>query len=171
MALSLPNLFESEHAAPARSPAGLRAERGEDLRLRDGHGRALTDLRLSVTDRCNYRCVYCRTGNEGAQFTELPIAIYTRMLRVFVSLGIEKVRLTGGEPLLREGLLDLIRETAEMQPAFSEAPLDIAMTTNGHLLAPMAGKLKAAGNPRDARKRFGVDRIHADRDALEPGGL
>jgi len=158
MALSLPNLFESEHAAPARSPAGLRAERGEDLRLRDGHGRALTDLRLSVTDRCNYRCVYCRTGNEGAQFTELPIAIYTRMLRVFVSLGIEKVRLTGGEPLLREGLLDLIRETAEMQPAFSEAPLDIAMTTNGHLLAPMAGKLKAAG----------LKRITVSMDAVDP---
>src|ERR1700677_4258758 len=98
----------------------------EALRLRDSFGRAITDLRISVTDRCNYKCVYCRTGNEGAQFTELPIAVYARMLRVFVSLGIEKVRLTGGEPLLREGLLDLIRETAEMHSAFSEAPLDIA---------------------------------------------
>ena len=112
MALSLPNLVEPGHAAPAMPSAAPHADRGEALRLRDGHGRALTDLRLSVTDRCNYRCVYCRTGNEGAQFTELPIAIYARMLRVFVSLGIEKVRLTGGEPLLREGLLDLIRETA-----------------------------------------------------------
>jgi len=158
MALSLANLSELEHAAPAMAPAAPQAERGEALRLRDGHGRALTDLRLSVTDRCNYRCVYCRTGNEGAQFTELPIAIYARILRVFVSLGIEKVRLTGGEPLLREGLLDLIRETAEMQPAFSDAPLDIAMTTNGHLLAPMAKDLKAAG----------LNRITVSMDAVDP---
>jgi GTP 3',8-cyclase len=70
-------------------------------RLRDKFGRAITDLRVSVTDRCNYKCVYCRTGNEGAQFTELPIADYLRMVRQFVSLGVEKVRLTGGEPLLR----------------------------------------------------------------------
>ncbi|WP_158785634.1 GTP 3',8-cyclase MoaA [Granulicella sp. L46] len=138
--------------------AALHAECGEALRLRDGHGRALTDLRLSVTDRCNYRCVYCRTGNEGAQFTELPIATYARILRIFVSLGIEKIRLTGGEPLLREGLLDLIRETAEMRPAFSDAPLDIAMTTNGHLLAPMARKLKAAG----------LTRITVSMDAVDP---
>ena len=158
MALSLPPIFELEHAGPEMAPALLRSDRGEDLRLRDGHGRALTDLRLSVTDRCNYRCVYCRTGNEGAQFTELPIAIYARMLRVFVSLGIEKVRLTGGEPLLRHGLLDLIRETAQMQPAFSDAPLDIAMTTNGHLLAPMAQDLKEAG----------LSRITVSMDAVDP---
>jgi cyclic pyranopterin phosphate synthase len=158
MALSLPSLFEPEHVLPVRSSAALQAKRDEALRLRDGHGRALTDLRLSVTDRCNYRCVYCRTGNEGAQFTELPIALYARMLRVFVSLGIEKVRLTGGEPLLREGLLELIHETTEMQPAFSDAPLDIAMTTNGHLLAPMAQKLKAAG----------LKRITVSMDAVDP---
>ncbi len=158
MALSLPNLAEPEHAASAMVSAALHAECGEALRLRDGHGRALTDLRLSVTDRCNYRCVYCRTGNEGAQFTELPIATYARILRIFVSLGIEKIRLTGGEPLLREGLLDLIRETAEMRPAFSDAPLDIAMTTNGHLLAPMARKLKAAG----------LTRITVSMDAVDP---
>jgi cyclic pyranopterin phosphate synthase len=131
---------------------------GENLRLRDGHDRALTDLRLSVTDRCNYRCVYCRTGNEGAQFTELPIADYARMLRVFVSLGIEKVRLTGGEPLLRHGLLELIRETAQLQPAFTDAPLDVAMTTNGHLLAPMARALKDAG----------LSRITISMDAVDP---
>src|ERR1700679_2900706 len=131
MALSLPPIFDLEHAAPEVASALLSGDRGEALRLRDGHGRALTDLRLSVTDRCNYRCVYCRTGNEGPQFTELPIAIYARILRVFVSLGIEKVRLTGGEPLLREGLLDLIRETAEMRSEFAPS-LDIALTTNGH---------------------------------------
>src|SRR3981189_2629137 len=72
-------------------------------RLRDKFGRAITDLRVSVTDRCNYKCVYCRTGNEGAQYTELPIADYMRMVRLFVSLGVEKVRLTGGGPLLGAG--------------------------------------------------------------------
>jgi cyclic pyranopterin phosphate synthase len=80
------------------------------------------------------------------------------MLRVFVSLGIEKVRLTGGEPLLRHGLLDLIRETAQMRPAFSDAPLDIAMTTNGHLLAQMARELKKAG----------LSRITVSMDAVDP---
>jgi len=151
MAVSLPSILDSY--APSAS-----FESGEALRLRDGHGRALTDLRLSVTDRCNYRCVYCRTGNEGALFTELPIETYARMLRIFVSLGIEKVRLTGGEPLLRAGLLDLIRETAQLRPAFSDAPLDIAITTNGHLLAAMAKDLKAAG----------LSRITVSMDAVDP---
>jgi GTP 3',8-cyclase len=171
MALSLPNLVEPEHVAPTLSSAASREDGAQALRLRDGHGRALTDLRLSVTDRCNYRCVYCRTGNEGAQFTELPIPIYARMLRIFVSLGIEKVRLTGGEPLLREGLLDLIRETAEMQPAFSDAPLDIAMTTNGHLLAPMARKLKAAGLTRITVSMDAVDPETFTRITRVPGGF
>ncbi|MGC9198397.1 MAG: GTP 3',8-cyclase MoaA [Acidobacteriaceae bacterium] len=127
-------------------------------RLRDGHQRALTDLRLSVTDRCNYRCVYCRTGNEGEQFTELPIEHYLRMVRIFVSLGVEKVRLTGGEPLLRHGLLDLIREIAGMRTALSGVPLDIAMTSNGHLLATMAEDLKRAG----------LSRITVSMDAVDP---
>jgi cyclic pyranopterin phosphate synthase len=72
--------------------------------LHDSYGRAITDLRVSITDRCNYRCVYCRTGNEGAQYAELADSDYLRIIRLFVSLGIEKVRLTGGEPLLRKSL-------------------------------------------------------------------
>ena len=157
MALSQPPILAPVLTEPAPTLAPL-ADPGEELRLRDGHHRALTDLRLSVTDRCNYRCVYCRTGNDGAQFTELPIETYARMLRIFVSLGIEKVRLTGGEPLLRHGLLDLIRETAQLQPAFSSAPLDIAITTNGHLLAPLAKPLKDAG----------LSRITISMDAVDP---
>src|SRR5207237_574973 len=70
------------------------------------------------TDRCNYKCVYCRTGNEGAQYTELPISDYLRMVRLFVSLGVEKVRLTGGEPLLRSGLVEMVRELAGMRTAY-----------------------------------------------------
>jgi cyclic pyranopterin phosphate synthase len=134
-------------------------------RLRDRFGRAITDLRVAVTDRCNYRCVYCRTGEHGAQHTELPIADYAHAVRLMVSLGVEKVRLTGGEPLLRDGLLDLIRELRTLRTAFDldgdataeGEPLDIALTTNGHLLAPMARDLKAAG----------LNRITVSMDAVD----
>jgi len=129
-------------------------------RLRDGHGRAITDLRVSVTDRCNYRCVYCRTGTDGAQYADLPIADYARIVRVFVSLGIEKIRLTGGEPLLRQGLVELIEEISGMRPTFDTAPdarLDIALTTNGHLLEGLAAPLKRAG----------LNRITVSMDAVD----
>jgi cyclic pyranopterin phosphate synthase len=128
-------------------------------RLRDSFGRAITDLRVSITDRCNYRCVYCRTGNDGAQYAELPHADYLRMIKLFVALGIEKVRLTGGEPLLRDGLLDLIAEIAQLRPAFGGSDkLDIAITTNGHLLAGLAQPLKDAG----------LTRITVSMDAVDP---
>jgi cyclic pyranopterin phosphate synthase len=138
-------------------------------RLRDKFGRAITDLRVSVTDRCNYKCVYCRTGNEGAQYTELPIADYLRMVRLFVSLGVEKVRLTGGEPLLRSGLIEMVRELAAMRTAYlpdgsfagesrrTGLPLDIALTTNGHLLEGLAGPLRDAGLSRVTVSMDAVD--------------
>jgi cyclic pyranopterin phosphate synthase len=113
-------------------------------RLRDSHGRVIHDLRVSITDRCNYKCVYCRTGEVGAQYPELGIDEYLRLIKVFVGLGITKVRLTGGEPLLRRGLVDLVKELARMQTLWGE-PLDLALTTNGHLLEELAGPLKAAG--------------------------
>jgi len=166
MASSLLPLLET--AKLQESPDG---DVAGELRLRDGHKRALTDLRLSVTDRCNYKCVYCRTGNDGAQFSELPIADYARILRVFVSLGIEKVRLTGGEPLLRNGLLDLVRETAKLRPAFSSEPLDIAITTNGHLLAPLAKPLKEAGLSRITISMDAVDPETFTRITRVPGGF
>jgi len=84
--------------------------------LTDKFGRGITDLRISITDRCNYKCVYCRTGNEGAVYGELPFADYLRMARVLVSLGITKVRITGGEPLLRRGVVDFVRELAKLRP-------------------------------------------------------
>lgn len=142
-------------------------------RLRDKFGRAITDLRLSVTDRCNYRCVYCRTGNEGALYAELAIADYLRIVRVFVSLGVEKIRLTGGEPLLRAGLVEMVEELSRMRTAYRAdgthiedsrggddlgAPLDIALTTNGHLLEGLAEPLKRAG----------LSRITVSMDAVEP---
>jgi cyclic pyranopterin phosphate synthase len=141
---------------------------GTSPRLRDSFGRAITDLRISVTDRCNYKCVYCRTGNEGAQYTELPIAEYLRMVRILVSLGVEKVRLTGGEPLLRSGLVEMVAALAQLRTAYHPDgahlaagepghPLDIALTTNGHLLEPMAAPLAAAGLNRVTVSMDAVD--------------
>ena len=136
--------------------------------LRDSHQRAITDLRVSVTGRCNYRCVYCRTGN-GAVDPELPIADYLRLIRVFVSLGIEKVRLTGGEPLLRQGLVEMVQELSRIRIPFDEQghrlnpdepgrKLDIALTTNGHLLEALAQPLMDAG----------LSRVTVSMDAVDP---
>jgi cyclic pyranopterin phosphate synthase len=163
-------------AAPAPLPGAQR--------LTDSHGRAITDLRVSVTDRCNYRCVYCRTGNDGAQYSELPLADYLRIIRVFVTLGIEKVRLTGGEPLLRRDLTTLIREIAQLRTSYAPdgtpldnsdgrkgargglghrargglGNLDLAVTTNGHLLATQAESLRDAG----------LTRVTVSMDAVDP---
>ncbi len=143
--------------------------RVESSRLVDKHGRKITDLRIAITDRCNYKCVYCRTGNDGASFPELPIADYLRMARVFVSLGIEKVRLTGGEPLLRRGLVDLIQELSKLKTLDGER-LDIALTTNGHLLAGMAQGLKDAGLSRVTVSMDAVDPEKFQRIVRVPGG-
>ena len=144
----------AEQTALVEQPVSLRAP--SSAYLIDRHGRSITDLRLSITDRCNYRCVYCRTGNEGAQYTELPIADYARMVRIFVEMGIEKVRLTGGEPLLRSGLTELIRELAGLRTVYGK-PLDLAITTNGHLLATQAQQLKDAGLSRITVSMDAVD--------------
>src|ERR1700755_1347012 len=145
--------------------------------LTDKFGRPITDLRISITDRCNYKCVYCRTGNEGALYGDLPFEDYLRMARVLVSLGITKIRLTGGEPLLRNGVVEFVRELTKLRPqalkpvSFSRAngaaeavpfhetePLDIALTTNGHMLAEMAQPLKDAG----------LTRVTVSMDAVDP---
>lgn len=146
------------------------ATRATQAPLKDSHGRAITDLRVSITDRCNYKCVYCRTGNEGAQYSELPIADYLRIVRLFVSLGIEKVRLTGGEPLLRRGLIDLVRELAALRTLTGE-PLDLALTTNGHLLAGQATALKAAGLSRITVSMDAVDTATFERITRVPGSF
>ena len=146
-----------------RTPAARPADAGP--RLRDRFGRAITDLRIAVTDRCNYRCVYCRSSETGTHH-ELSIAVYADIVSLLVSMGIEKVRLTGGEPLLREGLPQFIRMLrllrtaydADDAPVANGKPLDIALTTNGHLLAPVAQELKAAG----------LDRVTVSMDAVDP---
>jgi cyclic pyranopterin phosphate synthase len=126
------------------------------MKLIDKFGRSITDLRLSITDRCNYKCVYCRTGNHGAQFPELSMDDYFRMVRVFASLGITKVRLTGGEPLLRSGIVDFVRRISTLRNC-DGLSLDIAVTTNGHLLAEMAQPLKDAGLNRVTVSMDAVD--------------
>lgn len=148
-------------------------------RLRDRFGRAITDLRVSVTDRCNYRCVYCRSGEHGSTNGELAIADYAAMVRLMVDLGVEKVRLTGGEPLLRAGLVDLIRDLSTLRTAYDRddnptdegAPLDIALTTNGHLLAGMARDLKQAGLSRVTVSMDAVDAATFERITRVPRAL
>ena len=116
----------------------------------DTLGRALHDLRISVMDRCNFRCPYCMPGDtfhehyrflksgERLQFEEI-----VRLTRLFVALGARKLRLTGGEPLLRANLPDLVGELTAL-----EGVDDVALTTNGVLLAKYAAELKANGLKR-----------------------
>ena len=111
--------------------------------LRDVHERPLGNLRLSVTDRCNLRCSYCMPEPDYVWLPREDILHFEeieRLADVFVTLGVDKIRLTGGEPLLRRDLPDLVRRLASRS-----AIRDLAMTTNGVLLAPQAAALRAAG--------------------------
>jgi len=150
-------------ASPIFSPTVTPAPR-----LTDSHGRIIHDLRVSITDRCNYKCVYCRTGEVGAQYPELAIDEYLRLIRLFVGLGIEKVRLTGGEPLLRRGLIELLQELARLR-TLSGGTLDLAVTTNGHLLDSLAAPLKAAGLNRVTVSMDAVDAPTFERITRVPG--
>jgi GTP 3',8-cyclase len=147
------------------SPTGARS-----ARLTDSHGRVIHDLRVSITDRCNYKCVYCRTGEVGAQYPELGIDEYFRLIQLFVLLGITKVRLTGGEPLLRRGLLDLIRELAKLR-THDGGRLALALTTNGHLLEGLAGPLREAGLDRVTVSMDAVDEAVFERITRVPGSF
>src|SRR5512143_27375 len=138
--------------------------------LHDSHGRSIHDLRISITDRCNYKCVYCRTGNQGALYSELPLAEYVRMARVFAGLGIEKVRITGGEPLLRHDVVEFVQELSKLRTLDGE-PLDLAVTTNGHLLAELAGPLKQAGLRRVTVSMDAVDAERFSRITRVPNGF
>lgn len=115
--------------------------------LRDLLGRLLQDVRISVTDRCNFRCPYCMPAEIfGERYQFLPqseilsFEEITRLARVFVGLGVTKIRVTGGEPLLRSNLPDLIRMMSNI-----DGLEDLSLTTNGYLLPQMAHDLKEAG--------------------------
>ncbi|MBS1881414.1 MAG: GTP 3',8-cyclase MoaA [Actinobacteria bacterium] len=123
--------------------------------LVDGHGREITDLRISVTDRCNFRCQYCMPaeglswlpGGEILQFEEI-----VRLARVMAGMGIASIRLTGGEPLARAELPKLVAELAAI-----EGIEDLSITTNGYLLERHAEALVAAG----------IDRVNVSLDSLQ----
>ncbi len=117
----------------------------------DTRNRALRDLRISVTDRCNFRCVYCMPKEIfGRDFEFMPREMLlsfeeiTRIARIAVDHGVEKIRLTGGEPLLRAGIEDLIAMLSELRTPDGHV-LDLALTTNGSALAHKAQALKDAG--------------------------
>jgi cyclic pyranopterin phosphate synthase len=131
------------------SQASVVALGGANIPL-DTFGRALHDLRISVMDRCNFRCPYCmprETFHEHYQFLKsserLTFDEIVRLTRLFVALGARKLRLTGGEPLLRANLPDLVGELTTI-----EGVQDVALTTNGVLLAKYAAELKANGLQR-----------------------
>jgi len=122
--------------------------------LRDTRGRPLRDLRISLTDRCNFRCTYCMPRDvfhSGYEFLPhaalLTFEEISRLAEVFVGLGVEKIRLTGGEPLLRKNIETLVGMLAQLRTREGR-PLDLALTTNGTLLARKAAALRAAGLQR-----------------------
>ena len=133
--------------------------RAEGTALADRRGRALRDLRISVTDRCNFRCIYCMPRDVfGADYEFLPHAEVlsfeeiVRAARIFRALGTEKVRLTGGEPLLRRNISRLVGMLREALPG-----VDLTLTTNGSALKAHARDLKAAG----------LDRVTVSLDSLD----
>ena len=125
--------------------------------LTDSYNRKISDLRISLTDRCNFRCFYCLPNGEpplARKETILTFEEIERIARIFVGLGIEKIRLTGGEPLIRRDVPELVEKLAVLKPALH----DIALTTNGFDLPRHAAKLKAAG----------LDRVTISLDSLDP---
>lgn len=131
---------------------------GRDLQdgvLRDRYGRAVTYLRVSVTDRCNLRCFYCLPRGEHAcgRREQLSLAELREVVQVGVGLGISKIRITGGEPLVRRGVVELVRELSRV-PGI----VDLALSTNGTLLAEHAVALRTAG----------LRRVNVSLDSLQP---
>ena len=128
--------------------------------LADGHARRIKYLRVSLTDRCNYRCAYCMPGEEIQFLPRAQILRFEeidRLVRLFVGLGVRRVRLTGGEPTVRAGVVDLVAMLGQIRTEEGE-PLQLVMTSNGHLLPRLAAPLAAAG----------LQAINVSLDTLEP---
>ena len=133
--------------------------------LQDRLQRPLRDLRISVTDRCNFRCTYCMPkevfDKEHAYLPHSALLSFeeiTRLARTFIALGVQKIRLTGGEPLLRKNIESLIEQLAGLR-TLEGHPLDITLTTNGSLLARKAQSLKDAGLQRVTVSLDGLDDV------------
>jgi len=149
---------QTAQAARSAQPASMSAS--EEGGATDQFGRPLRDLRISVIDRCNFRCDYCmpmETYGEDYSFLDpdhyLSFEEITRLVRLFSRRGVRKIRITGGEPLLRPNLEDLIAGISQV-----EGVDDIALTTNGYLLADRAEALAEAG----------LQRVTVSLDALDP---
>jgi len=130
------------------------------MSLYDKFGRQITDLRISVTDRCNFRCVYCRSAdpeNYRDHDEILSWAELRRLAGIFVGLGIRRVRITGGEPLVREGVEEFIAHLKVL------GVVDLSITTNGHLLAERCNRLIAAGLKRINISLDSLDAIKFER--------
>jgi len=126
--------------------------------LVDNYGRTISYLRLSITDRCNFNCLYCRPYNKIENLWPRDILTYEeiyRLIRIAVGLGIKKVRITGGEPLVRKGLMDFIPQIANI-PGLE----DLSLTTNGALLKE---KLKLIYNGGIRRLNISMDTLRRDR--------
>ena len=112
--------------------------------IKDKFDRPVLNLRISVTQRCNLNCPYChREGQErkpNDSVVEMTVAEIVRLVKIASSLGINRIKLTGGEPLLREDILEIVKGIARLQGL-----QDLSMTTNGTLLASMAKDLRACG--------------------------
>jgi cyclic pyranopterin phosphate synthase len=124
--------------------------------VRDVYSRPIKDLRISVTDRCNFRCTYCMPLDEYEWIDKKEILSFeeiARLARLFVRAGVEKIRLTGGEPLVRRDIESLVAELSRI-----EGLKDLCLTTNGALLGEQAAALKAAG----------LKRINVSLDTLDP---
>ncbi|HZX21437.1 MAG TPA: GTP 3',8-cyclase MoaA [Clostridia bacterium] len=125
--------------------------------MKDSFGRKITYLRISLTDRCNYRCIYCmpHKGIDDKLSHEDMLSLEEMyvLIKDFVELGINKIRFTGGEPLVRKGIVDLVSKVSKL-----EGIKDLTMTTNGQLLKQMAGPLKEAG----------LNRVNISLDTLDP---
>lgn len=116
------------------------------LLLVDSFGRTIDYIRISVTQRCNFRCVYCMPNipmDIGSEEEDVPLEGVLSFIKVAINEGVKKIRITGGEPLLRKGIVDFIAQIYQLNP-----DIDIALTTNAYLLAPLAKPLKEAGLKR-----------------------
>ncbi|MFZ6688566.1 GTP 3',8-cyclase MoaA [Undibacterium sp. SXout11W] len=144
----IPLIDNRRHQDSLTIPAQLKLPSGK---LADTLSRPLHDLRISVTDRCNFRCVYCMPKeifDKNYQYLPhnalLSFEEITRIAKIFLSHGVKKIRLTGGEPLLRKNIEDLVAMLAELRTTDGLAP-DLTLTTNGSLLEKKAKSLKNAG--------------------------
>src|SRR5688500_12286710 len=145
--------------------------------LLDSHKRIIRDLRISVTDRCNFRCFYCLPNGEPPLARKATILTFEEIAyisEIFVSLGVEKIRLTGGEPMLRRDLESLVAKIARLKPQLK----DLALTTNGFDIPRKAEALRQAGldrmtisldtlDTRKFREITGVDSMESVLHAIE----